>query len=103
MTIFYGGQTIKVKFKIFGKTFEKDDITNTEIEDFSEKKPVSLQKNSKDVMSISDKMSVHTPSCTKDVNVTRDVEPSLTYNHVQNNSTENTILKTSQEHGNDPD
>ena len=52
--------------------------------------------------SINDEMSVHTPLRTKDVNVTRDVEPSPTYNHVQNNSTENTILKTSQEHENDP-
>ena len=48
--------------------------------------------------SISDKLSIRTLSRTKDVNITGDVEPSPTYDHVQDNSTENTILKTSQEH-----
>ena len=52
--------------------------------------------------SIDDDMSVRTLSRTKDVNVTRDVGPSPTYDHVQDNSTENTILKMSQEHENDP-
>ena len=93
----------KCKIQNFDKTFEKDDITTMEIEDSSEKKPILSQKISKNVTSIGDEMSIRTPSCTKDVNVTWDVEPSPMYDHVQNNSTENTILKTSQEHENDPE
>ena len=50
------------KIQNFDKTLEKDDITTTEIEDSSEKKPVLSQKISKDIMSISDEMSIRTPS-----------------------------------------
>ena len=49
MKIFYGGQMIKNKIQNFDKTFEKDDITNTEIGDSSGKKPFSSQKISNDM------------------------------------------------------
>ena len=51
--------------------------------------------------SIDGDMSVRTLSRSIDVNVTRDVGPSPTYDYVQDDNTENTILKTSQEHEDD--
>ena len=51
--------------------------------------------------SIDDDMSLRTLSRTKDVNVTRDIGPSPTYDYVQNKNAENTILKASQEHEDD--
>ena len=72
----------KNKIQNFDKNFEKDDITDMEIEDSSEKKLVLSRKFSKDVMSVDDKMSMHTPSCTKDVDVIGDVEGSPTCDQV---------------------
>ena len=52
---------------------------------------------------IDDKISIHTPSSTKDVSVPGDVELSSTYNHVYNTGTENTNFKMFQEHEKDSD
>ena len=44
-------------------------------------------------LEIDDKISVRTPSCTKDVNVPGDIESIHTYDHVHKNNIKNTILK----------